>query len=325
MIGMGFISQIHLKAFERRKDVEIVAMSDTDQAKLLKTAKQYGVKKTFPDYKYMLLEKEIDVIDIMTPHNLHKEHICSSLLSGKTVICEKPIVTKVADMKDVIKTIKKTKKYVYLKQYLRHSLAWEIFQEKINAGAIGKPYLIQCLFTGNSVKKYDNPHTWRGDIDGEGGGVFIDIAVHMLDRLSIIFGSPKVIYGKTKKVTTKLASKGEDVALAVFEYPSDLTASFSMTQSDPGFGFRWEVRVFGTKGIIELTDRGKISKNVKVIQNNMTTYEYTEEDWWNQSNIRALDSIVELIGKNQQPLIDLQYAENIIKTIDQFYKISGNR
>jgi len=205
---------------------------------------------------------------------------------------------------------------------LRHSLAWEKFQDKLNEDIIGKVYLAQCLFTGHATDKFTNPYTWRGNKTTEGGGVFVDIAVHMLDRLESIFGTSRIVYGKKKKVTAKLTEKGEDVAMAVVEFPKDILANLTMTQCDPGFGFRWEVRVFGSKGVVEIADYGKEKKTVRAIIENQIIYEFEEENWWENSNIRALNSIIDRIKNKEKPLVEMSTAKSVIGSLESFYKIS---
>ena len=57
---------------------------------MLEFARRFGIPQTFRDYRELLTDKTIDVVDICTPPALHAEMIVACMRAGKHVICEKP-------------------------------------------------------------------------------------------------------------------------------------------------------------------------------------------------------------------------------------------
>jgi len=151
LIGLGNISNIHMETYEKRNDVHIKAISDSNHGLLLRRAVEWNVHETYPDYQFLLKDNAIDVIDVMTPHFMHAQCVCDALAAGKTVICEKPLVTTAGDLAQIVKAVKKTKKQVYVKQYLRFSQAYQKAKVLLSKNTIGKPYYISCMFTSHSV------------------------------------------------------------------------------------------------------------------------------------------------------------------------------
>jgi len=172
LIGLGNISNIHMETYEKRNDVHIKAISDSNHGLLLRRAVEWNVHETYPDYQFLLKDNAIDVIDVMTPHFMHAQCVCDALAAGKTVICEKPLVTTAGDLAQIVKAVKKTKKQVYVKQYLRFSQAYQKAKVLLSKNTIGKPYYISCMFTSHSVHDYQNPNTWKGNMHEAGGGNF---------------------------------------------------------------------------------------------------------------------------------------------------------
>lgn len=320
MVGMGFISDVHLQAYALRDDIVIAAMCDTNQAELLRKAKTFGVKKAYPEYKYMLEDPELDVIDIMTPHALHKDQICMALKAGKTVICEKPVTTNVKDLEEIMRTQRRYKKYVYVKQYLQHSETFIKAQRMIEQGDIGQVYLAQCNFTGQTAIFFNNPHTWRGTKKEAGGGVYIDIAVHILDRLQSLFGHSVSAYGQCRKILQKSPKKGEDVVTSIIEYPNNVMASITTTQCDLAYGFRWEITLYGLDGIIRIIDLSKQEKELSVIKKKKLVHSQIEKDWWTQSNIKAIHALLDSIKENRSSPVSLEDAKNVVATIEAVYE-----
>lgn len=94
MIGCGFASGLHMSGYAKiyGLQVEIKAVASNGPAEqTAQFVEQNGIKDIYEDYKEMLKDEEIDVIDICTPPFLHEEMVIESLKAGKHVICEKPL------------------------------------------------------------------------------------------------------------------------------------------------------------------------------------------------------------------------------------------
>lgn len=322
MIGLGNISNIHMETYERRDDVWVKAIADSSHGLLLQRSKEWGIRETYPDYQFMLKDPDIDVIDIMTPHFMHAQCVCDALAAGKTVICEKPLTTTTQDLARIMQAIKKSKKHVYVKQYLRFSEALQKMKHLITEGVIGKPYYIYCIFTSHSVHDYQNPHTWKGNRIEAGGGIFMDVGVHIIDVLQSIFGSPVSAYAQLKKISTTLPQKGEDVASAILEFPDGLLTNIACTENDTGYKFRWEVHIYGPDGVMNVIDQGKKEKTLQVIKENNIIFEYVEQNWWKSANIGAIDDIITKIASHEPPLVSLTEVGSTLRTILASYRSS---
>jgi predicted dehydrogenase len=91
LIGCGFIADLHMHAYRRVYGVApevraVVSRSDSASA----FARRFGIPVALQDWRALLDDPEIDVIDICTPPALHAEMIVACMQAGKHVICEKP-------------------------------------------------------------------------------------------------------------------------------------------------------------------------------------------------------------------------------------------
>ena len=71
-------------------DVKIKAVASIDVNRN-EFAKKHGIPVVKTDYRELISDPEIDIIDIATPVNQHMPMIMQSLEAGKHVICEKPL------------------------------------------------------------------------------------------------------------------------------------------------------------------------------------------------------------------------------------------
>ena len=91
LVGSGFVAELHMHAYRRVYGVAasvVAVMSRGDH--VLDFAKRHQIAKVYRDFKEILKDSEIDVIDICTPAVLHAPMIVEAMAAGKHVICEKP-------------------------------------------------------------------------------------------------------------------------------------------------------------------------------------------------------------------------------------------
>src|SRR5215469_10959055 len=91
LVGRGFVAELHMYAYERVYgiDAEVIAVAARGDH-VLDFAKKHKIRKTYRDFRDLIDDDEIDVIDICTPPMLHATMIVDAVQAGKHVICEKP-------------------------------------------------------------------------------------------------------------------------------------------------------------------------------------------------------------------------------------------
>src|SRR5690554_3255263 len=93
IIGCGGIANgKHLPSLSEQQNVEVTAYCDiiTQRAQMCNEKFSGGKGKVFQDYKE-LLKENLDAVCVCTPNVNHCEMTVNALLSGKNVICEKPM------------------------------------------------------------------------------------------------------------------------------------------------------------------------------------------------------------------------------------------
>ena len=91
LVGSGFIAELHMHAYRRVFGVEASVRAVVSRGDhVLDFARRFGIPQTHRDYRALLEDPEIEVVDICTPPALHAEMIVTCMRAGKHVICEKP-------------------------------------------------------------------------------------------------------------------------------------------------------------------------------------------------------------------------------------------
>jgi Oxidoreductase family, NAD-binding Rossmann fold len=91
LAGCGFVSELHMYAYRRvyGVDVEVRCVAARGDH-VVDFAKKHGIPSAYRSFAELVADRELDVIDICTPPNLHAGMIVLAMQAGKHVICEKP-------------------------------------------------------------------------------------------------------------------------------------------------------------------------------------------------------------------------------------------
>jgi len=91
LVGCGFAAELHMHAYARVYGVaaEVTAIAARGDH-VADFANKHRIRTTYRDFRALLADDEIDVVDICTPPALHATMIVEAVQAGKHVICEKP-------------------------------------------------------------------------------------------------------------------------------------------------------------------------------------------------------------------------------------------
>lgn len=93
IVGSQFAAHLHLNNYAklRGSKMEILGIASKTENNAQETARQFNIPSVYTDYRRLLERKDIDVIDLCIPTNLHEEMVIASAEAGKHIICEKPL------------------------------------------------------------------------------------------------------------------------------------------------------------------------------------------------------------------------------------------
>jgi len=93
MVGSQFAAHLHLNNFGklRGSKMEVVAIASKTEKSARQTAQEFDIPDIYTDYRRLLDRKDIDVVDLCVPNDLHEEMIVAAAQAGKHILCEKPL------------------------------------------------------------------------------------------------------------------------------------------------------------------------------------------------------------------------------------------
>jgi predicted dehydrogenase len=196
LIGHKFMGRTHSNAYLKVNkffpDLPVVPAMHTivgrNADELKGFAETWGWKKTSTDWKAAVKDPEVQLVDVGTPNNMHREMAIASLEAGKNVACEKPLAQNLAEAKQMLDAARKAKNAKTFVWYnYRRVPAVAFAHQLFKAGKIGKVYHVRAYYlqdwAGPSV-----PLIWRFDKAVSGSGSHGDLGAHVIDMARFITG-----------------------------------------------------------------------------------------------------------------------------------------
>lgn len=189
VIGVGSISDFHLKPYSEHKEVELVALCDINEKRLQEKGRLYNVSKLYCNYNELLNDPDIDAVSICTWNNSHAEIAIAALEAGKHVLVEKPLSKTWEEAVKIKEAVNNTGKILQVGFVRRHSSNIKVLKKFIDQGDLGEIYYAKA----SCIRRLGNPGGWFSDIERSGGGPLIDLGVHMIDLCWFLMGKPKPV------------------------------------------------------------------------------------------------------------------------------------
>lgn len=192
VIGAGGIFQwAHSGPLLNHEELELAAICDINKDKAESAAREFGIPKVYTDYKELIANEDIDIVDICTPNVYHSEIAVAALEAGKHVFCEKPDAVNPAEAIKMQEAADKSGKVLMVMRNNRFRPASQYIKRFIDEGNMGEIYAGRCGW----IRRRGIPGKggWFTTKELSGGGPLIDLGVHFIDLAIWFMGNPKPV------------------------------------------------------------------------------------------------------------------------------------
>ena len=280
LIGAGFMGKAHSLAYVAmpmffwpapaipvRKT--IVDVSDSIAAE---AAQRFGFEKSTSDWRSVVEDPEIDIIDIATPNHLHAEIAIAAAAAGKHIISEKPLARNGDEAKTMYDAVKNAGIVHMVAFNYRRTPAVALAKKYIVEGAIGDILNFRGTYLQDWSADPDGPLSWRFQKSIAGSGSLGDIGTHVVDMARFLCGEITQVntqlktWVKTRPLqaggvdklgaSTKdsTAPRGEvdvdDEVLSLLEFQNGAIGSLEATRNAHGRNNVLTFEIHGTLGSI---------------------------------------------------------------------------
>jgi len=196
----GWAPRAHLPAIFASADVELTAVCTTRPESAAASAKQYGAKMAFHDYREMLACPDIDAVAVVLRVPSHYEPTRAALEAGKHVFTEWPLGKTTAEAEELTTLARQHGVQTCVGLQARAAPAVLYMKELIATGYVGEVLSCHMSLLRDGVLQRTSDRTWQRDVTL--GATTLTIASgHAIDALRFILGEFRQV---TTVVTTQV-------------------------------------------------------------------------------------------------------------------------
>lgn len=348
LVGYKFMGRAHSNAYRQVShffDIDphprLVAICGRDEAGVKEAAKTLGWEGYETDYHALIARPDIQLIDVSTPGDTHKEVVLAALAAGKHVICEKPLANTLDEAREMLAAARASDAIAVVNYNYRRVPAVQFAKKLIDDGAIGEIRHWRAVYLQDWINDPEFPLVWRLQKDKAGSGALGDIAAHITDLGLYLVGPIAEVVGtlstyiKRRPIATEsgggaglTAASGkemgdvtvDDSTTFLANFANGASGTFEATRLAPGRRNFNSFEINGSKGSIAFNlermnelqvyfvDDPAGLQGFRLINVTEGTHPYTGH-WWPAGHpigyehtfIHAVKDLLDGIGKGADP------------------------
>jgi predicted dehydrogenase len=270
LIGAGFIGRAHVYGYTAMPMVfadasahpvlELLAEATPELAAA--AARRLGFRRHTTDWRALVGDPAIDIVDICVPSNLHREIALAAIAAGKTVYCEKPVGLNGGEATEIAAAARRAGvKSLVGFTYLRNPLI-AFARKLIDEGAIGRLLHIRGAHNEDYLSDPAHPFIWRCDpaVAGKAGALgdlgchIVSIAQALCGEITDVCATSRIVF-KERPVapgSTKTRAVGNDDEVQFLaEFAGGATGHLEASRIATGSKMDVTYELTGTEGAIQ--------------------------------------------------------------------------
>ncbi|HEY5036861.1 MAG TPA: Gfo/Idh/MocA family oxidoreductase [Chthoniobacterales bacterium] len=266
LIGHGFMGRVHSNAwrqaprfFDLAAAVQMKTVCGRNAKAVAQMAPVLGWEKSASDWRAVVNDPEIDIIDICTPNDSHAEIAIAAARAGKNILCEKPLALNVAEAKRMLAAAERARVVHMVCHNYRRVPALALAREMIERGELGERiYHFRARYAQDWIADPKFPLVWRLRAQEAGSGSLGDLGSHLVDLGRFLVGEFREVcalretFVKERPLEKNRKLKGrvtvDDASVVIGRFHGGALASLEATRFAPGRKNGLTIEINGSGG-----------------------------------------------------------------------------
>jgi predicted dehydrogenase len=267
LIGYAFMGKAHSNAYRQvapffspRLRPRLKVLCGRTKDKVQAAARQYGWEEASTEWEAVVRRKDIDLVDVSTPGDLHAPIAIAAARAGKVVFCEKPLANTVAEAEKMLAAVEKARVLHMICHNYRRAPAVMLAKQLIDAGQLGEIWHYRGTYLQDWIADPAFPLVWRLDKEKAGSGALGDIAAHSIDLARFLVGEIVEVSGDLKTFITERPLPGnprkkgrvtvDDAVAALVRFESGAIGTIEATRMALGRKNHNRFEINGSRGSV---------------------------------------------------------------------------
>ncbi len=249
LVGCGRISGKHFTAISEIDGAEIVSCCDIIKDRVMESARQYEIKKTYLSYEKMLDNEKLDAVLICTPSGMHPAMGIKAAERGYHVITEKPMGISLSGADELVKVCDANQVDLFVVKQNRLNPAIQLLKQAIDKGRFGKIYSLNATVRWSRPQSYYDQAKWRGTWEFD-GGAFMNQASHYLDLIQWLGGPVDSVMAMTATLNHNIET--EDMGTGIIRFRNGTLGTVEVTMNIYPRNLEGSITVMGENGTVKV-------------------------------------------------------------------------
>lgn len=202
LIGYQFMGKAHSNAyrqvgrfFDLPFDVRMKTICGRNEQGVRGAAEKFGWEGYDTDWRRVIEDPAIDIVDVATPGDSHCEIACAAAEAGKIVFCEKPIGNTLDEAQKMLEAVQKAGVLHAVFHNYRKAPAVALAKRMVDEGRLGTIYHMRATYLQDWIADPNFPLVWRLQKERAGSGAHGDINAHIIDLGRHLLGEFQEVTG----------------------------------------------------------------------------------------------------------------------------------
>ena len=280
VIGMGWMGALHSRSYRAIPDrfgdsgiePRLLICADDVETRARQGQKQFGFEKFTTDWKQVMADPDVQVVNITAPNHMHLEMAGAAAAAGKHLFCEKPVGRSPQETAAIEHAARRAGVQSWVGYNYRWAPVVQAAKDIILEGKLGALTHYRGRFLVDYGSNPEGVLSWRFQRELAGMGTLADLMSHVVDLAHMLAGPIKRVVAnrKTFIASRPLATRGagthfsvgsvggptgevtnEDYVGMLAQFESGVQASFETCRVIKGHGCEMAFEINGTKGAMK--------------------------------------------------------------------------
>jgi UDP-N-acetyl-2-amino-2-deoxyglucuronate dehydrogenase len=323
IIGCGKIASRHADQITHLG--KLVAVCDIVPQKAQELAETYRANPYTSISDLLQKEQNLDIVSICTPNYLHAPQSIEVLLSGRHVLCEKPLATSVKDAEAMIVAAKTAAKKLFVVKSSRYNPTLQAVKAALESGRLGKIFSFQLSCFWNRPATY-YLNSWRGSKTKDGGTLYTQFS-HYIDVLYWMLGEVQQLSSLRRNFAHKEIIEFEDSGVVMLEMKNSSIGTINYSVNAFSKNMEVSLTLIGEYGTVRIGGEylNKLEyqdiKNFMIPEpapgNEANQYGYYRGSMGNHKEV--YENLLKALEDDSHPFTDAEVGLRTVEIIEKIY------
>ena len=329
IIGTGRISDLHVIEYLQNPGARITALCDIDPDAARRKAESWGLGDlpVTDDMDSFLARQDIDLVEILIPHHLHRDAALAAATAGKAVSLQKPMCLSLAEADEIVAAAEASERPFKLFENFVFFPPVAKAASLIREGAIGEPMSIRIKSNpGFGKDAWAVPlqaERWRQRSDQSGGGPLVfDDGHHKFALAWHFLGNPEEVHAFIGRAERPDGLFFDAQSMISFRFPGNRIGCLEIVYSPEleittkHYAQDDRVEITGTKGVIWINcGHGQIGDPPPVaLYSGGRTQEFRDiPKGWEQSFVLSTRHYIDVLQNGGRPVLTAAEGREVLR------------